>query len=298
MTESDGGEHDRTVEISWGRYRRLVRDIAYRILGSVADAEDVTQEAYLRLMRQPASAIEDSRAWLVTVASRLALDRLRSHERTRRAYVGPWLPEPVVVDDALRPEERVTLDDTVRMALLVVLERLTPAERTAFILHDVFELDFAHIAEILGNTVESSRQLASRARRRVREHGRTRFTPDPAAARALCERFARACSDGDLEVLVSVLADNAHGDFDSGGLIPGAPTDEVHGAEAIARQLLTAFANIDLDFAVADVNSAPGIVVRRDGWVVAVLFFDFTDARIAAVRGVGNPDKLQHLQPR
>jgi RNA polymerase sigma-70 factor (ECF subfamily) len=297
MTGSDGGERDRTVEIWWGQYRHLVRDIAYRILGSVADAEDITQEAYIRLMGH-AYAIEDPRAWLVTVASRLAVDRLRSHERTRRAYVGPWLPEPVVVDDRLRPEDRVTLDDTVRMALLVVLERLTPAERTAFILHDVFELDFAHIAEILGNTIDSSRQLASRARRRIRDAGKARFTPDAAVAKELCERFARACNDGDLEGLVSVLANNAHGDFDSGGLIPGAPTDELHGADAIARQLLTAFANIDLDFTVADVNSAPGMVVRRDGWVVAVLSFDFADAGIAVVRGIGNPDKLQHLQPR
>lgn len=298
MTASDPGEADRTVETWWAQYRHLVRDVAYRILGSVADAEDITQEVYVRLLRQPAFEVDNPRAWLVTVASRLAVDRLRSHEVARRAYVGPWLPEPVVVDDRLPPEDRVTLDDTVRMALLVVLERLTPAERTAFILHDVFELNFAQIAEVLGNTVDSSRQLASRARRRVRESGKARFTPDPAAARALCERFARACADGDLDGLVAVLADDVHGDFDSGGLIPGAPTHELSGAEPIASQLLTAFTGIDLDFAVAEVNGAPGVVVRRDGRVVTVLSFDFADAGICAVRGIGNPAKLQHLQTR
>jgi len=298
MTASDPRETGRLIEAWWAQYRHLVRDVAYRIVGSVADAEDITQEAYARLLGQDPLAIDDPRAWLVTVASRLAVDRLRSHERSRRAYPGPWLPEPIVVDDRLPPEDRVTLDDTVRIALLVVLERLTPAERTAFILHDVFELDFAHIAEVLGNTIDSSRQLASRARRRVRESGQARFTPDPVTARALCERFARACTDGDLDGLVAVLSDNVHGDFDSGGLIPGAPTGELCGAGPVARQLLAGFAGARLDFAVAQVNNAPGIVVRLDRRVVAVLSFEFTAAGISVVHGIGNPAKLEHLQPQ
>lgn len=296
MTPSDPRDSDRTIEAWWADYRHLVRDVAYRILGSVADAEDITQEAYLRLLGQAPSAIDDPRAWLVTVASRLAVDRLRSHELARRAYVGPWLPEPIVADDRLPPEDRVTLDDSVRMALLVVIERLTPAQRTAFILHDVFRLDFARIAEILGTTAGSSRQLASRARRRVRDSGKARFTTDPVTARALCEGFARACADGDLDALVAVLADGVRGDFDSGGLIPGAPTEELRGAGPVARQLLAGFAGAALDFEVADVNGAPGIVARRRGRVVTVLSLDFSDTAIVAVRGIGNPAKLRHLQ--
>ncbi len=288
---------DHQIETWWADYRNLVRDVAYRILGSVADAEDVTQDAYLRLLGQDSSAIEDPRAWLVTVASRLAIDRLRSHEHARRAYVGPWLPEPLV-DERLTPEDRVTLDDSVRMALLVVLERLTPAERTAFILHDVFGLDFAGIAEILGVTPAGSRQLASRARRRVHDGGTRRFTADPQTARMLSEEFARACADGDLEGLVAVLAEDVHGDFDSGGLIPGAPTEELTGAEAIARQILAGFAGAQLEFVVSTVNTEPGVIARRRGRVVAVLSFDFSDRGITVVRGIGNPAKLAHLQTR
>lgn len=287
----------RLVETWWADYRRLVRDVAYRILGSVADAEDVTQDAYLRLLSQDPSTIRDPRAWLVTVASRLAVDRLRAHEHARRDYVGPWLPEPVVTPPPLTPEDRVTLDDSVRMALLVVLERLTPAERTAFILHDVFGLEFDRIADILGETPATSRQHASRARRRVREDG-GRFVADPAAARALSEGFARACADGDLDALVGVLTADVHGDFDSGGLIPGAPTGELVGALPVARQLLAGFAGQPLDFAVAEVNGEPGVVVRRGDRVVTVLSFDYAADGIAAIRGIGNPAKLRHLQGR
>jgi len=287
-----------TIETLWAEQHRLVRDVAYRLLGSVAEAEDVAQDTFGRLLGQDLSAIEHPEGWLVTVASRLALDRLRSHEVSRRAYVGPWLPEPVVLDERLGPEDRVTLDDTVRMALLVVLERLTPAERTAFVLHDVFQLGFVQVAEVLGTTTQASRQLASRARRRVRDSGRARFAVDPVAAKVLCERFARACAEGDLDGLVAVLADDVHGDFDSGGLVPGAPTEELTGAVPVARQLLAGFAGAVLDHQVDVVNGAPGIVVRHQNRVVAVVCLEFSGRGIQTVRGIGNPDKLRHLQPR
>src|SRR6185437_16954537 len=151
---SHRGVLDRRVDMTefeylWTTYRPLVRDVAYRVLGSVAEAEDVTQETYLRLLARGDEPLDAPRAWLVTVASRLAIDRLRAHEHSRRVYVGPWLPEPIVTDDRTLPEDRVTLDDSVRMALLVVLERITPAERTAFLLHDVFDLEFDRIADVL-----------------------------------------------------------------------------------------------------------------------------------------------------
>ena len=187
----------------WTEHRHVVRDVAYRVLGSVAEAEDVTQDTYVRLLARlddpGAEPLDAPRAWLITVASRLAIDRLRAHEHARRAYVGPWLPEPVVTDARTLPEDRVTLDDSVRMALLVVLEQLTPAERTAFLLHDVFDLGFDRIADVLGVSAASARQSASRARKRIAAHGRARFTVDPAVARLLTERFAAAASDGDLD---------------------------------------------------------------------------------------------------
>ncbi|MRX44793.1 RNA polymerase sigma factor SigJ [Agromyces kandeliae] len=284
----------------WTTHRHVVRDVAYRVLGSVAEAEDVTQETYLRLLARDddphAAPLDDARAWLVTVASRLAIDRLRAHEHSRRAYVGPWLPEPIVTDDRILPEDRITLDDSVRMALLVVLEQLTPAERTAFLLHDVFDLDFDRIADVLGVSPAAARQSASRARRRVAAQGEARFTVDPAAARRLSERFAAAASDGDLEGLVAVLATDATGWFDSGGAYPGAPTEPVRGAEQVARQFLAGVGGLGLEFRVAEVNGEPGVVVRRRDRIVSVLALEFAGDRIATIHGVGNPAKLGHVR--
>lgn len=284
----------------WTAHRHVVRDVAYRVLGSVAEAEDVTQETYLRLLARgdepDAAPLDEPRAWLVTVASRLAIDRLRAHEHSRRAYVGPWLPEPIVTDERTLPEDRITLDDSVRMALLVVLEQLTPAERTAFLLHDVFDLGFDRIADVLGVSPASARQSASRARKRIAAQGEARFAVDPVAARRLSERFAAAASDGDLDGLVAVLATDATGHFDSGGVFPGAPTEVVVGAETVARQFLAGVGGRGLDFEVAEVNAEPGIVVRRRGRVVSVLALEFADDRISAIHGIGNPKKLGHVR--
>ncbi|GAA1781089.1 sigma-70 family RNA polymerase sigma factor [Agromyces lapidis] len=280
----------------WTAHRRVVRDVAYRVLGSVADAEDVTQETYLRLLARGDEPLDDPRAWLVTVASRLSIDRLRAHEHSRRAYVGPWLPEPIVTDERTLPEDRVTLDDSVRMALLVVLEQLTPGERTAFLLHDVFDLGFAQVAEVLGVSTASARQAASRARRRIAAHGEARFSVHAADARRLSERFARAAADGDLDGLISALAVDARGHFDSGGFYPDASTEVLIGAETIARRLLAAVGGRGLDFEAAEVNAAPGVVVRRRGRVVSVLALEFSGERISVIHGIGNPTKLGHLR--
>ncbi|KHK97460.1 hypothetical protein LK09_11940 [Microbacterium mangrovi] len=279
----------------WTTYRSLVRDVAYRVLGSVAEAEDVTQETYLRLLARGDDPLDEPRAWLVTVASRLAIDRLRAHEHSRRAYVGPWLPEPVVTDERTLPEDRVTLDDSVRMALLVVLEQLTPAERTAFLLHDVFDLGFDRVGEVIGVSPTAARQSASRARRRIADHGSARFAVDPATARRLTERFAAAASDGDLDGLVAVLASDVRGHFDSGGSIPEAPLGVTVGAGAVARQLLASVGGLGLEFAPAEVNGCPGVIARRRGRIISVLALEFADDRISFIHGIGNPRKLAHL---
>ncbi|MET4157100.1 sigma-70 family RNA polymerase sigma factor [Agromyces sp. PvR057] len=280
----------------WTAHRYVVRDVAYRVLGSVADAEDVTQETYVRLLARGDEPLDDPRAWLITVASRLSIDRLRAHEHSRRAYVGPWLPEPIVTDERTLPEDRVTLDDSVRMALLVVLEQLSPAERTAFLLHDVFDLDFGRVAEILGVSPASARQSASRARRRITAQGEARYTVEPAVARRLSERFAAAATDGDLDGLVTALAADARGHFDSGGIFPDAPTGVTVGAELVARQLIANVGGMGLAFEVAEVNAEPGIIARRRGRIVSVLALEFAGDRISVIHGIGNPAKLAHLR--
>lgn len=280
----------------WSAYCRLVRDVAYRMLGSVADAHDVTQDAFVRLVDHGTDGITDPRAWLVTVCTRLCLDRLRAHEHARRTYPGPWLPEPVVADPHRSPEDQITLDDSVRIALLVVLEQLTPGERTAFLLHDVFGLEFPAIAAAVGRSPQACRQLASRARRRIAASPtRRRFPASHAELRDLCDRFARACAGEDLAALVSLFEPDASGDFDSGGLLPGAPLTELRGAQVIAERLLTAFAGHDLRFDVRTVNGEPGVLVATRHHVVAVLTFVAAEHTISTVHAIGNPNKLSHL---
>ena len=190
----------------------------------------------------------------------------------------------------------MTLDDSVRMALLVVLEQLSPAERTAFLLHDVFDLGFDRIADVLGVSPAAARQSASRARKRIAAEGDARFPVDPATARRLTERFAVAASDGDIDGLVELLAADATGHFDSGGFFPDAPEGTLHGAEPVARQLLAGLGGLGLAFEVAEVNAAPGVIVRRHGRVVTVIALGFVGDRIAAIHGIGNPDKLAHVR--
>ena len=191
---------------------RLLR-LAYSELGDVGEAEDVVQEAWLRLERADAEAIENLDGWLTTVVARLALDRLRSARARRETYVGPWLPEPLVSDD---PADRVTLDESVSYALLTVLEQLSPAERTAFVLHDVFDVPFGDVAEVVGRTPEAVRQLASRARRHVRRE-RPRFAASRDEHERAVRAFARAVAEGDLEGLVAVLDPDVVWTSDGGG---------------------------------------------------------------------------------
>ena len=260
------------VEQAWDAHRRRVFDVAYRMLGSVADADDVVQETYLRLTRVGADTVDDLEAWLVTVAGRVCLDRLRSAATTRAAYVGPWLPEPLV--DAA-PEDRVTLDETVRMALLVVLDQLSPAERTSFILHDVFGLPFDEVADVVGRTPAACRQLASRARRRIEaDAAASRPAPTRDDLERVAHRFAAACRTGRVEDLVAVLDPAASGEFDSGGAVPGAARTRIQGGDRLAKRLSRAFGSVGagVGFAVADVNGEPGVVATApDGHVLAVM---------------------------
>lgn len=298
---TDDDRRDAELEELWEEHRRRAYDVAYRLLGSVHDAEDVVQEAYGRLLAAEITEISDVRGWLVTVTSRLCIDRLRAHEHSRRAYVGPWLPEPIVrlADPAPGVADQVTLDESVQMALLVVLQQLSPAERTAFVLHDVFGLEFGEIGRIVGRSSDACRQLASRARRRLSATSRDqRFAVDRAEHETLARRFAAACATGDVAGLVSVLDPDVVGDFDSGGVVPHAPLETLRGVGEVAEQLVRAFEETSAEFAVADVNGAPGVIVTLHGRVVAVIALAVTRGMVDLIHAIGSPHKLRHLNPQ
>ncbi|MDH2393421.1 RNA polymerase sigma factor SigJ [Streptomyces sp. HNM0663] len=280
--------------------------IAYRITGSVADAEDAVQEAWLRWQALPDGEAADPRAYLTTVVSRICYDQLGSARARREAYVGPWLPEPVVADAAgpaapapPDPAERVTLDESVGIALLTVLERLTPAERTAFILHDVFAVSFPEIAEVVGRTPESVRQLASRARRRVRAEA-PRRSVDRTEHRRAVDTFLAAVMGGDLEGLLEVLDPEVVWRSDGGGKITAARRP-VLGGDKVARYahgLMRGFDPGTMRVVVREVNGAPGLVFTDvASGQRAVFGFTVHRGRITEIDAVVNPDKLRHLDP-
>ncbi|BCB79130.1 hypothetical protein Pflav_055400 [Phytohabitans flavus] len=271
---------------------RLLR-VAYATLGSLVEAEDCVQEAWLRLrgVAEP-ERIRDLGAWLTTTVSRLALDALGSARARRERYVGPWLPEPLV-EEALDPADRVTLDESVSMALLVVLERLSPAERTAFLLHDVFGLTFVEVAGVVGRTPAAVRQLAARARRHVAE-GRPRFPPTYQEQRRLVDAFLAACARGDLDGLVRLLDPDVVWHGDGGGKV-SAVLPVAHGAVAVARALIGFTRTWPGEVEVVTVNGAPGIVARDTGGVLTVVAFTVDGGRIVALDAVRNPEKLASL---
>jgi RNA polymerase sigma-70 factor (ECF subfamily) len=263
--------------------------VAYGQLGSLAEAEDVVQEAWLRLQRAGGDDVRDLRAWLTTTVNRLALDALRSARMRRERYVGPWLPEPVVDAD---PADRVTLDESVGMALLVVLETLSAGERVAFVMHDVFGYDFAAVAEVLGTSQDAARQQASRARRRVRD-GRPRFPATHEQQRTVVEAFVAAVADGDADRLLAMLAPDVVLRTDGGGVV-NAARKPIEGAGKVARTTI-ALSRGSGDLRIVDVNGMPGLLIRgRDG-IPTVTAFTIDDGRIAAIDVVRNPEKLRAL---
>lgn len=267
---------------------RLLR-LAYSELGDMGEAEDVVQEAWLRLERADSEAIENLDGWLTRVVARLALDHLQSARARRETYVGPWLPEPLMSED---PTDRVTLDESVSYALLTVLEQLSPAERTAFVLHDVFDVPFGEIAEVVGRTPEAVRQLASRARRHVKNE-----SPRFAASRDEHDRavraFAQAIGEGDLEGLVAILDPNVVWTSDGGGLASAARRP-LHGASRVARAWgalsRTLGEPIEIKF-----NGQLGLVIPAGDGHRAALSFAVSDGRITRVDSIRNPEKLRHL---
>ncbi len=284
--------------------RRQLINLAYRILGSLAEAEDVVQEAYARWYAMPPQQQETIRtpgAWLTTVASRICLDLLSSARARRERYVGEWLPEPLPDraewtgarpdDTTVDPVDRVTLDESVSMAFLIVLESMTPAERVAFVLHDVFCYPFADVAEIVGRTPVACRQLASSARRRLRA-SQTSATPTAQQA-GIITRFRQAWEAKDIDALVRLLDPAATAVADGGGLV-SAVLRPIRGPEQVARYAV-GLAGRAPGTTVLErtVNGRPGLVLQRDGATVAVVAFDVADDRITRIWAVRNPEKLR-----
>ena len=273
--------------------RPLMLSIAYRMVGSFSEAEDIVQEAFVRLATRPTTS-RSPRAWLSTVVTRLAIDHLRSARVRREQYTGTWLPEPVLADPA--PDAAVRAE-SLSMAVLVLLESLTPVERAVFVLREAFDYGYDEIAEIVGKSEDNCRQLATRARRHVDER-RPRFEPSREQREELVRRFVAALQEGETEPLVELLAADVEFYGDGGGKAP-AVGRAVSGADGGRRALLAGFARVGRaprrDGEVAEVNGEPGLLGFEDGRLVAVWTFEFSGDAVQAIRGVVNPDKLAHI---
>jgi RNA polymerase sigma-70 factor (ECF subfamily) len=274
-------------------HRPHLRAVAYRMLGSLTEADDAVQDAWLRLSRSDADAIENLGGWLTTVVSRVCLNLLRSRTTRREDLVDPHVPDPIVsVEGVLDPEDEALLADAVGVALLVVLETLTPAERLAFVLHDTFAVPFEQVAAVLGRSPEATRQLASRARRRVR--GAT-ATPDADVARqrAVVDAFFAAARAGDFEGLVALLDPDVVARSD-GGRRRAEVSSVTTGAAAVAGQAMT-YANPAADLRPALVNGAAGVVVTIGGRPVSIMGFTVVDGRIVAINSLVDPERIAEL---
>ncbi len=275
-------------------HRPHLQAVAYRMLGSVGEAEDAVQESWMRLRRSDTDAVGNVGGWLTTVVARVCLDMLRARRSRREDYAGSWLPEPIVsIDPEGDPEEQALLADSVGLALLVVLETLTPAERLAFVLHDMFDLPFEELAPIVGRTPAATRKLASRARRRVRGAAPPP-DPDLARQREVVNAFLAASRAGDFDALVAVLDPDVTFRIDNGGSAPLA-RPPVTGAPAVARQLLARGTQFAPHARSAIVNGAAGLVVRAGRELRAVIGFTVAAGRITAIDVITDGQKLRRL---
>jgi RNA polymerase sigma-70 factor (TIGR02957 family) len=291
------------IENEFDQLRPSAFAIAYRMLGSVSEAEDVVQEGFLRLhrAREGGEQIESPRAYLSTVVSRLSLDQLRSARLRRETYVGEWLPEPLVASTDDDPARKAEMADSLSLAFLVLLESLSPEQRAAFLLHEAFGEPYERIAEIIGTSEPNARQLAARARRHVEER-RPRFEASRERREELATRFFAAAEEGDLEGLEDLLAHDVVLHGDGGGKVPAAPRP-VHGRAKVARLLITGLRTAAARFGGfitrrVEVNGQPGaLFLDHEGNLLSVVTLDVAEGQIQGVRAIANPDKLQHLGP-
>lgn len=285
-------DENKKVEI-FAKHRARLFGIAYRMLGTREEAEDIVQEAYLRWHKAETDKIETPEAWFVTITTRLSIDRLRKAARERETYIGPWLPEPLAVSDMPSPAEELEFASNLSLAFMFLLERLSPVERAAFLLHDIFDCAYADVARIVGKTETASRQLIHRARERVRTD-KQRFQADEQARKDLIEKFIRASTVGDEQTLFSLFTDDIEMISDGGGKVMAA-RKIIYGRDKLSR----VFATLGSKYgAYADerffpVNGELGTISFLGGRIFALTTFDVENGKVSKIYRVMNPDKLK-----
>ncbi len=287
-----------TVE-SFETYRSYLFSIAYRMLGSAMDAEDMVQETYLRYQTTPPETIHSLKAFLTTIITRLCLDQLQLARRKRELYVGPWLPEPILTSmtaETLDPAERVDREESISLAFLVLLEQLQPFERAVFLLREVFEYEFAEIATMLGKSEAACRRSVSRAKKHLAEH-RPRFPASPQTHRQLLSGYFQAVQGGDMTTLTNLLSENVTLWADAGGKIKQAALRPIFGRDAVARFSLGTMRFLPEDYRVelAEVNGQAAVIIRTGGQALFVLSIEVEAERIQAIRLIANPEKLARV---
>lgn len=278
-------------------YRAYLFAIAYRMVGSVMDAEDMVQETYLRWQSIDVDDVQSPKSFLAAIITRLCIDYLRSARVKRESYVGTWLPEPYLMENAKTGENMAALSDSLSMAFLVLLESLAPTERAAFLLREVFDYDYAEIADIIETSPANCRQMVSRARKRL-HNGRPRFQANPQEQQQMMTQFLQACLDGDMSGLLALLAEDVVEYSDGGGVVSSA-IYPLHGPDKVARFFigLTKKAPPGTETRFGLANNHPAILVYVEGQVVTVVLLDIVNGRIQNIYAINNPDKLRHLRP-
>lgn len=280
-------------------YRSLLFAMAYRMLGSAMEAEDIVQEAYLRYGATPPESIRTLKSFLTSIVYHLCIDHLKSAQSQRENYVGPWLPEPIITGDGaspLSPLRQITDRESISMAFLVLLQSLSPLERAVFLLREVFDYEYAEIAQITGRDEAACRQLFSRAKKHIRDQ-HPRFPASPEAHAKMVGRFMEACIAGDIDGLMSLLAEDVTGWSDGGGKASAVARHPLHGRDTVARTIISVLSHAPegTTFEVIEANGLPALLARVKGQILSVLTLEVEGNFIRALRNVANPDKLAHL---
>jgi RNA polymerase sigma-70 factor, ECF subfamily len=281
---------------TFSEQRSLLFSIAYRMLGSVMDAEDMVQETFLRWQDAPVDEVRAPKAYLSTVITRLCIDQLRSAKAKREQYIGPWLPEPLITEDTSDIDEHLALADSLSMAFLVLLERLSPIERATFLLREVFDYPYPEIAQIVDKSEANCRQMVHRAREHI-STGESRFEPTPEQLQEISARFLAATANGDMDGLIELLAEDVTVWSDGGGKVPAA-LNPIYGPEKVARFFIKLAGKMPSNTAmrIVRVNGQPGFILWIGGHLDFVAEVSFRKGLIDALRIVRNPDKLRHVQ--